>query len=347
MEIPRHLGHHEVADDLPLIAESATVTEVEAMDHNRVDALHAAIRNQLAPSDNEQLLDDALETHDWDEFRKAVHDEQSLGTETIADIETLVDRIGRPYPSLLRVRVALDEEFDFAPGQYATLRAYDTPRPYSIANSPNDDEIEFCLRRVPGGHLTSDVFEDLEEGDEVTIRGPNGEMVLDSPTERDMVFLATGTGVAPFKSMIDYIFEEGRDEVNGRQRHIWLFLGCAWEDDLPYGEEFRAYDEKYEHFHFVPTLTREQLLTEWDGETNYVQQVFLSYLQDEALDGVELSERLEPYRDSEPARDIEARIDPTNVELFACGVTAMVSVLVSAARAVGVPDEQMQYEGFG
>jgi CDP-4-dehydro-6-deoxyglucose reductase len=347
MDVPRHLGHHEVADDMPLITESATVTAVEAMDHNRVEAAEDAIRDLLSQTGDEDLLDEVLEAESWDSFRTSVRDESGLDSETAGNIETLVDRIERAFPSLLRVRVGLDEPFDFAPGQYATLRAFDTPRPYSISNSPNDDDIEFCLRRVPGGTLTSDIFEQLDEGDEVTVRGPNGEMVLDEPTTRDMVFLATGTGVAPYKSMVDYIFEEDRDVVDGQQRDIWLFLGCGWEDDIPYAEAFRAYDDEHDHFHLVPTLTREGLLTEWDGETDYVQQVFLKYLRDEALSGVELSERLAPYRDADPSLDVEARIDPDTIELFACGVTAMVSVLVEAARAVGVPEERMQYEGFG
>jgi CDP-4-dehydro-6-deoxyglucose reductase len=168
-------------------------------------------------------------------------------------------------------------------------------------------------------------------------------MVLDGPSDRDLVFMATGTGVAPFKSMIDYVFEHGWDEG----RHVWLFLGCGWEDDLPYREAFREYDRTREGFHFVPSLTREELLTDWAGETDYIQRVLLSYLDDDALDGVSLPSELAAYRDAEPARDIDARIDPADVELYACGITAMVGTLVAAARAVGVNDEHMEYEGFG
>lgn len=347
MEIPRHLGHHEVAKELPLVTDSGTVTLVEAMDHNRVRPTRDAIQALLGAKHRTPWVEHGTSSDRWEELRETVRKSETISTRKTADIETLIDRIERPYPSLVRIRVALDDPLQFAPGQYATLRAFDTPRPYSIANSPNDDELEFCIRRVPGGRLTSDLFEGMEVGDEVTIRGPGGEMVLDSPTERGIVFLATGTGVAPYKSMIDYIFEEGRDTVDGQPRDIWLFLGCGWEDDVPYHEQFRAYDERYDHFHFVPTLTREHLLSDWDGESDYVQQVFLKYIENTALGGAELPERLEPYRDADPALDIDARIDPDHIELFACGVTAMVTVLVRAARAVGVPEQRMQYEGFG
>jgi CDP-4-dehydro-6-deoxyglucose reductase len=159
--------------------------------------------------------------------------------------------------------------------------------------------------------------------------------------------MATGTGVAPFKSMIDHCFEQGWDTHDGEPRDVWLFLGCGWADDLPHRAAFRQYDREYEHFHFVPSLTREPLVTDWAGETEYIQRVLLSYLEDGALSGVELPPGLAAYRDADPAPDVDARIDPGNVELYACGITAMVGVLVDAARAVGVPDEAMQYEGFG
>jgi len=217
----------------------------------------------------------------------------------------------------------------------------------TVRNSPNDDELEFAIRLVPGGRLTSKLFERVKVGDEVVVRGPNGHMVLDPPSGRDMVFLATGTGVAPFKSMIDYTFEEGRDVVDGEPRDIWLFLGCAWEDDLPHRDHFRELDAAHDHFHFVPTLTREPLLTDWTGETDYVQEVFIKHVADDALDGVHLPGTLDSARAEAPVRDITARVEPDKVELYACGITAMVSTLVTAARAVGIPESQLQYEGFG
>jgi len=61
------------------------------------------------------------------------------------------------------------------------------------------------------------------------------------------VFLATGTGVAPFKSMIDYVFGTGRDEYGGVERDVWPFLGAAWRDDLPYREAFRGLVRTHEN----------------------------------------------------------------------------------------------------
>jgi CDP-4-dehydro-6-deoxyglucose reductase len=349
MDVPRHVSQHEQAKRLPLVTDEGTVTLVEPLDESRNNAVLAGIRDQLNRAVGDPGLLDAVEfgaDYRWGQLYDQLRD-TGVSRMRIGAIETLVERFERAYPSLLRLRVAVDSDLDFAPGQYVTLRAHDTPRAYSLASSPSQDDLEFCIRRVPNGRLTSDLFVHSKVGDRVVVRGPNGHMVLDDPSGRDMLFMATGTGVAPFKSMIDYVFEQGWDTYGGEPRDIWLFLGCGWEDDLPYREQFRAYDREYDHFHFVPSLTRESLLSDWEGETDYVQQVLLAYLEDGALADITLPPGLAAYRDLQPATDIDARIDPENVELYACGITAMVGVLVDAARAVGIPEDAMQYEGFG
>lgn len=101
----------------------------------------------------------------------------------------------------------------------------------------------------------------LAVGDHLSIRGPfGGEFVLQEPSTRDLVFLATGTGVAPLKSMIDYCFEEGLDEYRGTRRDVWLFLGASWVDDLPNYDAFRELSTARDNFHFVPTASRESFL---------------------------------------------------------------------------------------
>jgi CDP-4-dehydro-6-deoxyglucose reductase len=350
MDVPRHLGHHEAADRLPLVTESATVTAVEAMDENRTDEVERAVRDVLARNDAGEWFGEEGDGADvdWDDLREraAAAGFSADDREALAE---LGERFERPYPSLLRVRVRVDDDvdFSFAPGQYATVTFDGHPRPYSIASAPTADELEFCIRRVPGGTLTTDVFQHLAVGDTVTVRGPNGEMVLADPSERDLVFLATGTGVAPFKSMIDYVYDTGRNVVGDHERDVWVFLGAAYEDDLAYREAFRALDRDHDGFHFVPTLTRERHLTDWDGERAYVQRVLLKYLDDDAIDASALPDDLASFVDEDPETAIDARIDPANVDVYACGITAMVEQLVAATRSVGVPEARTQFEGFG
>ena len=349
VEVPRHLSQHERAARLPLVTRSGTVTRIEAMDHSRNDEVRRAIRRELEAADQPDALA-AVRRHsadyDWDRLYERLRN-ASVPAHRIREIQTLAGRFERPYPSLISLRVRPDEPVDFAPGQYVTLRSRDTPRAYSLASSPTDDELEFAIRRVPGGRLTGQLYDEVSAGDDVVVRGPNGHMVLDDPSPRDAIFLATGTGVAPFKSMIDFLFEQGWDEHEGHTRQVWLFLGCGWLDDLPYHEEFSALAAERENFHYVPTLSRERLLTDWEGETDYAQRILVKYLEEEAVANASLPKRLAPFASEAPSTDVEARIDPTNVALYACGITAMVSTLVRAARAVGVDPADMQYEGFG
>ncbi|MFC7082082.1 hypothetical protein [Halorussus caseinilyticus] len=118
-------------------------------------------------------------------------------------------------------------------------------------------------------------------GQYVTLRGPNGDFTVRQPSERDVVFRCTGTGVAPFRNTIAYTFEEGRDVYEGTERDFWLFLGTGWEDDVAYREKFERLADGRDNFHFVPTLSREEYLTDWDGETRYVQQTLLKYVESE------------------------------------------------------------------
>nr|WP_193570212.1 FAD-binding oxidoreductase [Halorussus sp. JP-T4] len=332
-----------------MITEGAEVVVAEPMDRDRRAAVAEEVRETLRNLDEDGLLDEAgdAEGIDWGRLREAWdgHDPSNALTEKIS---TLRRRAQREFPSLMRVRFQEDEtDIEFAPGQYVTLRYDDTPRPYSVACSPNDDAIEMCVRRVPGGTLTSDLCDDVDVGQDVTLRGPNGDFTLQEPSERDMVFLCTGTGVAPFRSMIDYTFEEGRDEVGGAERDLWLFLGTGWKDDVAYREEFERLDDERDNFHFVPTLSREEYLTDWEGETAYVQQTLLKYVADDAVADADLPPGMRQVAERSPNYDVDARIDPDNVEVYACGTNVMVEGLLDAVRSVGVPERWVESEGYG
>lgn len=364
MRVREHLAHHEAVDDLPLLTESAVVADVSAMDRNRTGEVLAALRTTLdrhgtAEWERDRPTDDDA-CEDWlgDRLDDADHlagetpldrylPDAELETGTGEKLAALQERYLRPYPSLLRLTVETDEPVEFLPGQYLSVRYEDTSRVYSIASSPTREALEFCVRRVPAGELTSELAVDLGVGDTVTLRGPYGDLLLADPSDRDVVFLATGTGVAPFKGMIDYLFETGRDRHGGEPRNVWLFLGSGWGDTLPYRETFEAYAAERANFHFVPTVSREPYLTDWPGETAYVQHALVKYLDDGALADVGLPEAFEPNRETEPAYPIDARIDPSNAEVYACGLDAMVYDLVDAVERLGVPPEHTQFEGFG
>jgi ferredoxin-NADP reductase len=346
----------ELADEADIENCHAVVTRAAAMDHSRNDEVEAALDTDREMLTERLSLDDPpgrvlKDSNGWDD---AIEQLAAAGEEAMADtmrakVETLRGRVERAYPSLLRLRFRPEEPLDFVPGQYARISyEEEEPRVYSIASSPNDEELELCIRRVPGGHLTPDLCDRAEEDDEIFVRGPYGdEFMLQDPSERDLVFIATGTGASPFKSMIDYTFEEGRDEYRGETRDIWLFLGASWKDDLPYRDAFLALANEHENFHPVMTCSREEYLTNWDGETEYVQHALMKYIDSDCVDADSLTMDAAELIGSEPAEDIDARIDPENVEVYVCGIGEMCDSVRSAIEPLGVSDLYYEEESYG
>jgi CDP-4-dehydro-6-deoxyglucose reductase len=338
----------------------ATIVDTAAMDRDREDEIQEAadvhretIRKRL---DIEEELGPLGESDDaWDRVTAelSAQGEGELGGE----IDALKKRLERPYPSLVSLTFEVGEErcdpddttFEYVPGQYARISYGDEePRVYSIASSPNRDNIELCIRRVPGGRLTPHLCAEASAGDDLFVRGPYGdELLLREPSERDVVFVATGTGVAPFRGMIKYMFEEEMDQFDGDDRDVWLFLGSSWEDHLPYREEFRALDDEHENFHFVPTLSREEYLTDWTGETDYVQFCLLRHLATEETDLDLLPDDFAQYADSDPTTDVEARVDPDRMEVYVCGIGAMCSRVTNVVTSLGVDEEYLNVESYG
>jgi CDP-4-dehydro-6-deoxyglucose reductase len=331
-----------------VVDQTATVTAAKAMDESRLEEVNAALSEHWETVSDHVDTDEPTDVRGW----KRVADELAeAGEDRLADkIGTLADRADRPHPSLLTLRLEPSErELSFDPGQYVRISFEDKPpRVYSIASSPNETELELCITRVPGGHLTPTLMDDAERDDELFVRGPyGGELTLFDESDRDMVFVATGTGVAPLHSMIQYTFEEGLDSHDGEPRDVWLFLGASWRDDLPYADAFEALADEHENFHYVPTVSREILLHDWAGETDYVQQVLLKYLDEEAVDRERLPESFHEYLDADPEYDIDAVVDPESAELYVCGVGRMCDSVTDVTESLGLKEQVTKVESYG
>src|SRR6266851_4613108 len=161
--------------------------------------------------------------------------------------------------------------FGFVPGQWLSLKTNkeddeEITRAYSIASPPGDDHrFALCLNRVQDGFM-SNFLCDMRAGDEICCQGPFGDFILRPPL-RDTVFIATGTGIAPFRSMLHWLLAES-DCHQGHQ--FWLLFGARHEQDIYYREEFERLAEEHNNFHFLPTLSRGE--AEWKGLRGYVQE---------------------------------------------------------------------------
>jgi ferredoxin-NADP reductase len=160
--------------------------------------------------------------------------------------------------------------FDFAAGQFVSMKSdrdgREITRAYSIASSPKHNNIfDVCLNRVQFGFF-SNYLCDLENGARVKFNGPHGAFVLKNPV-RDSIFIGTGTGIAPLRGMIQWLFEE---ESRSLGREFWLVFGVRYRADLYYHDEFLQLEREHSNFHYLPTLSRDN--PGWTGARGYVQE---------------------------------------------------------------------------
>jgi ferredoxin-NADP reductase len=149
--------------------------------------------------------------------------------------------------------------FDFKPGQFVTLDLpiHEKPnkrwRSYSIASWPDGTNIfELVIVLLEGGLGTHYLFNQVSVGSELTLRGPQGVFVLPEPIDRDLFFICTGTGIAPFRSMTHYILDN-----NVPHQNIYLIFGCRLLCDGLYNQEMKELESKVELFSYLPTYSRE------------------------------------------------------------------------------------------
>lgn len=162
--------------------------------------------------------------------------------------------------------------FDFIPGQFVTLdlpiheKANKRWRSYSIASWPDGTNIfELIIVLDKKGAGTNYIFDEVSVGSELIFRGAQGVFTLKEPIDKDLFLICTGTGIAPFRSMVHHIKNK-----NIPHQNINLIFGCRTKDTLLYFEEMKKLEEVLPGFHFIPTLSREG----WEGDTGYVHTIY-------------------------------------------------------------------------
>jgi CDP-4-dehydro-6-deoxyglucose reductase len=203
------------------------------------------------------------------------------------------------------------ESLHFKAGQFVsfqeTLGGKKITRPYSIASLPDGNRFELCLNLVHEGIFSPHLFA-MRPGDSVEMSAPLGFFVVRNP-DKDGLFIATGTGIAPFRSMTpDYLSHPLAKELT-------LVFGVRYERNLYYGEEFEALAKRYSKFRFWPTLSRPE--SSWAGRTGHVQTHLL-----EALD------------------------DRRDLDVYICGLKAMVDDVRGILKALGFDRKQIIFEKY-
>jgi glycine betaine catabolism B len=203
----------------------------------------------------------------------------------------IVKRIQQETANTSRFWIEVPEmkSVDFLPGQFVTLDLpiHEKPnkrwRSYSIASWPDGSNVfELLIVLLEGGAGTTYLFNDIKIGSELLFRGPQGVFTLPAQLTQDLYFICTGTGIAPFRSMVQHI---KRHHIP--HKSIYLIFGTRTQKDLLYAEEMKQLEIDVEGFHFYPTLSREQ----WEGCCGYVHDVYENLVR-ENKNGEELSPAL-------------------------------------------------------
>lgn len=186
----------------------------------------------------------------------------------------VVIRIEDETPTTRRFWIQVPEltAFDFIPGQFVTLdlpiheKANKRWRSYSIASWPDGTNIfELIIVRDKTGAGTRYIFDEVKVGSELRFRGAQGVFTLKEPLEKDLFLICTGTGIAPFRSMVHHIKNKELPH-----KKITLVFGCRTKDSILYFEEMKQLSKTLNDFSYIPVLSRET----WEGRSGYVHGVY-------------------------------------------------------------------------
>jgi len=184
-----------------------------------------------------------------------------------------VDDIRNLTHDVREIRFALREpdEIAFKAGQFVSFEVANpktgrtVSRPYSILSAPSQQEtVTLLLNLVPGGPGSTYLF-GLKEGDEVKFKGPAGNFYLRDDPAKDLLLVATGTGIVPIWSMLHDRLERERD------RSVTLFWGLRSQKDLYYQDELAALARKHANFTAITTLSRPE--PGWTGAAGRVTRL--------------------------------------------------------------------------
>lgn len=214
----------------------------------------------------------------------------------------------------------MQEPFRFEPGQYATLGLMGPQgklvrRPMSISSAADRlDEYEFFIRLVKEGQFTPLLWE-RKVGDPINMTGPKGRFLL-QPDDRRCLFVASGTGLAPYISMIDTLRERGQS------REMYLLHGVSYEHDLAWREHLeRLQADSWGPLRYVASVSRPAANPGWHGTTGRAEAVIEGQMDRFGL-------------------------EPSNTTIYLCGNPDMITAIEEIAARRGFPPEQVRKELF-
>ncbi len=186
------------------------------------------------------------------------------------------------------------DSFAYRPGQHMNVRLADgTHRSFSMASAPDGNRVDFHIRRIPGGRFTSGELARIQPGDLLEVELPLGTFRYHDEDYRELVLVATGTGISPLKSIVESLMDD-RDCPP-----VSLYWGMRTEADLYLDAQIRTWGERLFEFRYVPVLSR--AASGWSGRRGHVQQAVLEDFPDLSQHSVYLCGSPAMIRDAKAA----------------------------------------------
>jgi len=223
-------------------------------------------------------------------------------------------------PTIKHLRLALpvSEEIEFKAGQYVQILApkykesdEEVYRAYSIASSPTDTKaVELYIGYVKDGKATTYVHNYLKPDSKLTVVGPYGDFFYQD-TEREMVMVAIGTGMAPIMSILKFM------HAKGITRKVTFYFGARSADDLFEMETLESLQKDMPNFRLIACLSKPTEKCNWTGEVGRVTDMLQKYL-----------------------------IDGSNAEAYLCGSPVMIDSVIPILKEKGMPEANVYYDKF-
>ncbi len=243
------------------------------------------------------------------------------GEYPVLKLPTRVISIDKPAPdvAVLKMQLPANQNLQYRAGQYVEFILRDgARRSYSMANAPHlvgsPPAIELHVRHMPGGKFTDHVFGAMKEKDILRMEGPFGSFFLREESDKPIVLLASGTGFAPIKALIQQL------QHQGSQRPAVLYWGARRRADLYQHDWCVQAAAEMPNLRYVPVLSEPTPDCAWDGRTGFVHQAVMADWPD--LSGHQVYACGVPVMVESAQRDFTARCALPAEEFYADSFTS-------------------------
>jgi CDP-4-dehydro-6-deoxyglucose reductase len=210
--------------------------------------------------------------------------EKKIFPTKIKTIDKVTDTIAK-----VTLRFPPTAKFNYTSGQYVNLIKGNIKRSYSIANKPSEKNltVDFLIKNYENGLMSNYWFEGAKENDLIRLEGPLGSFFYRESETKNIIFLATGTGIAPVKAILE---EMDSSHEKYAQKNIYVIVGTRYEEEFLWSPDVESMGL---NITFIPVLSRPN--EQWKGEKGYVQDILM-----------------------------KREIDLKNAQVYACGSNSMI-----------------------